>query len=178
MNYAGLIKRLRVPDGSTIPRELDYEDIRAFAINRDHLHDDVQGINASIDLIRRTRGGGWPTEPVTPEFNYVDLVWHECEFREGESFTFAVYDSGGRYLGCCYLYPMGRRTPLNEDLVAFDVDASWWVTPDAWRSGYYDKVYQALRHWNAAVYPYWKVYYSNLEIPQGDAATDPGEKRP
>ena len=30
--------------------------------------------------------------------------------REGGSFTYAVYDSRGRYLGCCYLYPMGRRT--------------------------------------------------------------------
>ena len=89
----------------------------------------MAGINASLELIRRTRGGSWPTEPVTEEFNYVDLVWHECEFREGDSFSYAVYDAGGQYLGCCYLYPLGRRTPLTEELIAFDVDVSWWVTP-------------------------------------------------
>ncbi len=50
----------------------------------------MRGINASLDLIRETRGGTWPTGPVTEEENYVDLVWHECEFRDGKSFTFCV----------------------------------------------------------------------------------------
>jgi len=49
-------------------------------------------------------------EPVSVDFGYVDEIWHECEFREGGSFTYAVYDSRGQYPGCCYLYPMGRRT--------------------------------------------------------------------
>lgn len=48
--------------------------------------------------------------------------------REGGSFTYAVYDSRGQYPGCCYLYPMGRRTPLTEELLTYDVDVSWWVT--------------------------------------------------
>jgi hypothetical protein len=86
----------------------------------------VQGINASIELIRRTRGSSWPTEPVSVDFGYVDEIWHECEFREGGSFTYAVYDSRGQYPGCCYLYPMGRRTPLTEELLTYDVDVSWW----------------------------------------------------
>jgi hypothetical protein len=165
MDYRGLVKRLIPPAGWTAPSNLSYEDIRATAINRDHLHDDVQGINASIDLIRRTRGGRWPTEPVTPEFNYVDLVWHECEFREGDSFTYAVYDDAGQYLGCCYLYPLGRRNPLTEELLTFDVDVSWWVTPDAYQRGYYTKLYAALRHWIATDFPFWTAHYSNAEIP-------------
>lgn len=73
---------------------------------------DVGGINASIALIRQTRGGSWPSESVTDEYNFVDLVWHELEFREGDSFTYAVYDKRGTHVGCCYLYPMGRRTTL------------------------------------------------------------------
>jgi hypothetical protein len=47
------------------------------ALTRDDLDDDVRGINASLELIRRTRGGGWPTAAVTAEDNYVDLVWHD-----------------------------------------------------------------------------------------------------
>jgi hypothetical protein len=51
-----------------------------------------------------------PTARTAPtELGYDDLVWHECEFREGGSFTYAVHDAAGQYLGCCYLYPMGRR---------------------------------------------------------------------
>lgn len=165
MDYRGLIKRLDLPAGWTPPGVLAYEDIRARAISRADNEADVQGINASIELIRRTRGGTWPSEPVSVEFNYVDEVWHECEFREGDSFTYAVYDSLGGYLGCCYLYPMGRRKPLTEELVEFDVDVSWWVTPEAYRRGYYAKLYAALQHWAETTFPFWRPHYSNAEIP-------------
>jgi hypothetical protein len=165
MDYRGLVKRLQLPAHYTPPSELAHDDIRAHAITRDHLRDDVAGINSSIELIRQTRGGRWPTEPVTEEFNYVDLVWHECEFREGSSFTYAVYDSAGHYLGCCYLYPVGARTPLSADLLKHDVDVSWWVTPDAYRYGYYTKLYDALRHWTTTAFPFTNPHYSNAEIP-------------
>jgi len=166
MNYHGLVKRLELPAGWKAPAELEYDDIRAIAITRAHLHDDVHGINTSIELIQRTRGGRWPTEPVSDDFNFVDLVWHECEFRDGGSFTYAVYDSCGQYLGCCYLYPMGRRTPLTEELLTYEVDVSWWVTPDAYERGYYTKLYAALRYWIESQFPFTKAYYSNTEIPE------------
>jgi hypothetical protein len=165
IDYTGLVKSLQLPAGFEAPSTLSYDDIRARALSRADLHDDVRGINASLDLIRRTRGGGWPTEPVSEEYNFVDLVWHECEFREGYSFAYAVYDAGGRYLGCCYLYPMGRRTPLTTDLLAHDVDVSWWVTPPAYDEGYYRKLYAALREWVVADLPFRRPHFSNVEIP-------------
>jgi RimJ/RimL family protein N-acetyltransferase len=167
MDYRGLVKRLDLPEGYAAPRELAHDDIRAHAITRANLHDDVAGINASIDLIRRTRGGSWPTGPVTEEYNYVDLVWHECEFRDGSSFTYAVYDDGGHYLGCAYLYPLGGRTPLTADLLQHDVDVSWWVTPDAYRQGYYPRLHDALRSWTTTAFPFTNPYYSNADIPGG-----------
>ena len=169
MDYRGLIKSLDLPAGYAAPSELRYEDVRARALGREDLRDDVRGINASIELIQRTRGGGWPTEPVTEEFNYVDLVWHELEFREGYSFSYAVYDDAGGYLGCCYLYPMGRRTALTEELLAHDVDVSWWVTPDAYERGYYVTLYDALRNWVTDAFPFRHPYYSNAEIPGSHA---------
>jgi RimJ/RimL family protein N-acetyltransferase len=166
MDYRGLVKRIQLPAGFAVPAQLAHDDIRAHAITHADLHDDVAGINASIDLIRRIRGGHWPTEPVTEDFNYVDLVWHECEFREGSSFTYAVYDDAGHYLGCCYFYPVGTRTPLSADLVQHDVDVSWWVTPDAYERGYYTKLHTALRHWATAELPFTNPHYSNAEIPR------------
>ena len=166
MNYHGLVKSLDLPAGWKPPTELEYDDIRAPAISRAHLQDDVRGINASIGLIQRTRGGRWPAEPVTDDFNFDDLVWHECEFREGDSFTYAVYASHGRYLGCCCLYPMGRRTPRTEELLEYDVDVSWWVTPGAYERGYYTKLHTALRHWIERAFSFTKAYYSNTEIPE------------
>ena len=166
MDLRGFVRRLDVPAGFDVPRELAFEDLRALAISRADLHDDVTGINASLDLIRRTRGGRWPTEPVTEDFNYVDLVWHECEFRENDSFTYVLRDSDDGYLGCCYLYPMGRRKPLTDELLAYDVDVSWWVTPAGYNAGYYTKAYAALGAWLASdSFPFDAPYYSNAEIP-------------
>jgi RimJ/RimL family protein N-acetyltransferase len=164
MDYSGLIKRLVLPQGYSPPTELTHQDIRARAISRADLHDDVLGINSSLDLIRQTRGGAWPSGPVSEEYNYVDLVWHEAEFRDENSFTYAVYDASGRYLGCCYLYPMGTRTRLTEDLLAHDVDVSWWVTPDAYERGYYTKLHAALRRWLADCLPFENPHYSNREM--------------
>ena len=165
MDYARFVKRLELPPGFAAPAQLTYEDIEARALSREDLEDDVRGINASLELIARTRGGGWPEGPVTEEFNFVDLVWHEQEFREGESFSYAVYDADGAYLGCCYLYPVGRRTPLSEGLLDRDVDVSWWVTPDAYRRGYYAKLYRALGRWVADEFGLAAPHYSNVEIP-------------
>jgi RimJ/RimL family protein N-acetyltransferase len=165
MDYRQFIKRLDLPPGFAAPEKLTYEDLEARAITRSDLRDDVFGINAGIALIKKTRCGEWPTEPVTEERNFVDLVWHELEFREGYSFTYAVFNANGRYLGCCYLYPMGRRTELNEELLQHDVDVSWWVTPDAYERGYYTKLCFALRHWLADEFPFRKAYFSNSEVP-------------
>jgi hypothetical protein len=126
----------------------------------------VRGINASLELITRTRGGAWPTQPVTEAVNFVDLVWHELEFRDGYSLTYAVYDTDGSYLGCCYLYPLGRRTELSEALLDYDVDVSWWVTPAAYERGDYANLHAALRQWLATEFPFWRPHYSNREIPR------------
>src|SRR4051812_35579448 len=166
MDYRGLIKQLALPDGFDAPERLIYDDLRASAITRADLAHDVAGINRSLELIRRTRGGAWPTEPVTEAGNYTDLVWHELEFRESYSFTYAVRDSNDTYLGCCYLYPMGRRAELDDDLITCDVDVSWWVVPDAYDRGYYTKFYEALGVWVVTDFPFNRPHFSNLDIPR------------
>src|SRR5262245_16081479 len=106
MDYTGLIKPIVLPLGFAAPVRLAFEDMAATRLGREHLRQDVEGINASLDLIARTRGGGWPIEPVTEAGNFIDLVWHECEFRDGYSFSYAVHKADGDYLGCCYFYPL------------------------------------------------------------------------
>jgi hypothetical protein len=113
----------------------------------------------------RTRGGGWPTEPVTAEGNFIDLVWHECEFREGYSFSYAVHTDQREYLGCCYLYPLGRRTPLSNALQGCDVDVSWWVTPSGFARSYYEKLFRALQSWCVREFPFKTLHFSNQVIP-------------
>ncbi len=160
MNYAELTKKLNFQ----APRELEYEDLRAKTLTRTDLKADMEAVNSSLEIIRKTRGGTWPSEPVSEEFDVLDLAWHEREFRDGDSFAYAVYDMPGTYIGCFYLYPMGLRTPLTGELLGYDVDASWWVTTEAYKQGYYEKLYKALQKWLSDL-SITNVYYSNKEIP-------------
>lgn len=121
-------------------------------------------MNSSLELIRNTRGGSWPAEPVTEDFDLLDLAWHEREFRDGSSFAYVVYNESGEYIGCVYLYPMGVRTELKEELLEYDLDASWWVTSAAYKQGYYEKLYRAIQEWMKQL-PVDKIYYSNKKIP-------------
>ncbi len=165
IDLARLTKRIELPEGFAMPRHMSRGAIHFHALAREDLDDDVAGINESLDVIARTRGGGWPEGPVDREFNYVDLVWHEQEFREGESFAYVVRDEEGAYLGCAYLYPLGRRTPLSEELLAHDVDVSWWVTAAAYERGKYERVHDALRQLLEHELPFANPWYSNAEIP-------------
>jgi hypothetical protein len=165
MDLTPYVKKLALPAGFAPPRELRYGDVVARGITRDDVAEDVVGINASLDLIRETRGGSWPTEAVTEEEIIVDEYWHECEFRDGKSFTFILRTIDGNYLGCAYFYPMGVRQPLTPELAEHDVDVSWWVTPDAYEAGYYAKVHEALRLWVTRDYPFERPHYSNVQRP-------------
>lgn len=160
MNYKELTKKFNFP----APHKLEYDDLRAKALTRADLKEDMEGVNSSLELIRKTRGGSWPSEPVTEEFDLLDLAWHEREFRDGTSYAYVVYNDKNDYIGCFYLYPIGVRTVLTEELMKYDLDASWWVTAQAYERGYYEKLYKALRLW-LDEFPVQNIYYSNKEIP-------------
>jgi hypothetical protein len=164
-DYAGLVKRLQLPPDFVPPAELAHEELVASALTRHDVSDDTAGINRSIELIQRTRGGPWPTGPVTDEYNFVDAVWHEQEFREGSSFTYVVREADGAYVGCAYLYPMGGRTKLTPALLHHDVDVSWWVTPEAYERGRYEMLHRALRSWVEERFPFRAPYFSNAVTP-------------
>lgn len=168
MSYTGFIKRFTLPSGYRPPRELAYEDLKARPLTRSDLKADMEAVNSSLELIRKTRGGSWPEEAVSEDFDLLDLAWHEREFRDSDSFAYVVYDTSDTYIGCFYLYPMGHRTELTEELLQYDVDASWWVTAAAYEQGYYEKLYTALKQWlDSDKFPFDKVYYSNTELPEG-----------
>lgn len=165
MNYSQYIKKFNFPSDFKAPEQLEYEDLRAKPLKRSDLAADMQAVNSSLEVIRKTRGGSWPTEAVSEEFDLLDLAWHEREFRDGSSFAYVVYDTASKYIGCCYLYPMGHRTELTEELLGYDMDVSWWVTSEAYNKGSYEKLYKAIKIWLSASFPFANVYYSNKEIP-------------
>jgi len=74
---SGYAKTLALPAGFDAPRLLRYDDVTAHAITRDDLGADVRGINASLDLIRETRGGlsRHPTrQALAQDFGATDIL--------------------------------------------------------------------------------------------------------
>jgi len=160
MNYASLCKTFNLPSDFTPPGQLAYDDLIARPLTRFDLKDDLAAVNSSIDIIQKTHGGSWPEAELSEDFDFLDLVWHEREFRDRASFAYVVHNTSNTYVGCFYLYPIGIRTKLSETTILYDCDASWWVSKDA-----YEKLYAALQRWLADSFPFQKVYYSNKETP-------------
>lgn len=165
INYSNFRKFLALPEGVTAPMRLEFENFYAKPLSREDIDADLAGVNSSIELIQKTRGGSWPSQMLDKEADFLDLAWHEREFKDGDSFAYVIYTSKDEYIGCFYLYAVGVRTPLAEQNIDYDVDASWWVTTDAYDKGYYEMVYKALRTWLEDDFRFSKVLYSNKYIP-------------
>jgi len=123
----GLVKSLDLPAGYTPPTELAYEDIKARAISRADLDDDVRGINASLEIIHGLVVAAGRRRRSVRNFNFVDLVLAELEFREGYSFTYAVVRLRQPLPRMLLLLSYGKAYPAHRKLLEYDVDVSWWV---------------------------------------------------
>ena len=124
----------------------------------------TSGINASIELIHRTRGGPWPAEPVTK--SSTSSIWSGTNAssakatRSGTPCTKSATIPG-------MLLPLSDGSPhaphartarprCRRQLVGH---------ADAYRGGYYAKLHAALRGWINRRSRSLTPYYSNLEIP-------------
>ena len=109
---------LAVPAGFDAPRLLRYDDVTAHAITRDDLGADVRGIDASLDLTRETRGGTWPTGPVTEEEGLRRPGPARVRVPGRQVIHVLRRGRGGGYIACAYLLPSGAQhrpfQPLNH----------------------------------------------------------------
>jgi hypothetical protein len=106
---SGYAKTRALPAGFDAPRLLRYDDVTAHAITRDDLGADVRGINASLDLIRETRGGTWPTGPVTEEEGLRRPGPARVRVPGRQVIHVLRRGRGGGYIGCAYLLPSGAQ---------------------------------------------------------------------
>ena len=151
-----------VPSDFAIPQRLETSDLVIRPLRMRDVYFDYIAVMSSLDVIRATRGGDWPTSDLTFEQDLIDLGWHEKEFQNRTSFAYTVMDPAEtECLGCIYLHPPGYRTNATGSA---DVDVSFWVTQTAYDHGMYPKLYAAiddwLRHW-----PFRSIGYSNSLLP-------------
>ncbi len=124
---------------------------------------DYDGVMSSIDIIRQTRGGDWPTKELTLLDNQIDLAWHQREFENKSSFAFIVTTlDNSKSLGCVYFYPPGFR---NANVSLGDVDVSFWVTKEAYDNGLYPVLYKSIQDWLKVSWPFKNPVFSNTVLP-------------
>lgn len=153
-----------IPDQFVVPERLETPDfiIRKLCYRDAKL--DYAAVMSSIDIIRRTRGGVWPTPDLDLENDQIDLAWHQREFENRTSFAYTVVSPDEKEcFGCLYLYPPGYRSEQSKEA---DVDVSFWVTQEAYNQGLYAKLYGVLDGWLQADWPFEKIVYTNIEIPK------------
>lgn len=152
-----------VPKDFQVPEKLETPDfiIRKLCFTDAEL--DYKAVMSSVDLIKRTRGGSWPSPDLTFIDDQIDLAWHQREFEHRTSFAYTVMSPDEKEcLGCLYLYPPRYRNETSKDA---DVDVSFWVTQKAYDKGLYVILYKTLDNWLKSTWPFKKIVYTNKEIP-------------
>jgi hypothetical protein len=153
-----------IPDDFQVPTQLKTSDFLIRKLCYSDAKLDYAAVMSSIDIIRKTRGGAWPTADLSFVDDQIDLAWHQREFENGTSFAYTVMNlDETECLGCLYLYPPGFRDDSSKDA---EVDVSFWVTQKAYDNGLYPKLYHALDSWLKDVWPMKRIVYTNKVIPE------------
>lgn len=152
-----------VPESFQVPEQLVHPKFIARKLCASDTYLDYIAVMSSIDLIRKTRGGSWPSPDLSFEEDMIDLAWHQREFEHRSSFAYTVMNPDEtECLGCFYLYPAGYRSEADKEA---DVDVSFWVTQNAYKHGLYDELYKAIKEWLKAEWPFSHPHWSNKELP-------------
>lgn len=152
-----------VSEEFNIPNELKSENFLARKLLARDVYLDYMAVISNVELIRKTRGGTWPSSELSFEDDFIDLCWHQREFENKTSFAYTVMSKDQtECLGCFYLYPAGFR---KEAPSGSDVDVSFWVTQKAYKNGLYEELYFSLRKWLKKKWQFKKPHWTNQEIP-------------
>jgi len=147
-----------------VPEKFEQQEFVIRKLMFDDAELDYKAVMSSINTIKQTRGGNWPSSDLSFKDDQIDLAWHQREFENRTSFAYTVMSPDEKEcLGCLYLYPPGYRNETSKDA---DVDVSFWVTQKAHDRGLYRTLYKTLDIWLKSSWPFKKVVYTNVELPE------------
>jgi hypothetical protein len=152
-----------IPEEFQIPEKLLKNDFIIRKLVAKDVYLDYIAVMSSINIIKKTRGGIWPSPDLSFEDDMIDLAWHQREFEHKSSFAYTVMNlEESECLGCLYLYPPGTRSENSRNS---DVDVSFWVTQSAYGKGFYKVLYNELSRWLTEYWKFKKIGYTNIQLP-------------
>lgn len=147
-----------VPPDAVIPEVFDSDRFRLEALSTDHTARDYDAVMSSVDHLRDCYWNalGWPTNELSFHQDFIDLSWHTNERALRKSFAFAVLtvDSSVQ-TGCLYIDPCTNPR--------IDATATMWVRESELATGLDAALYQDVRAWIAADWPFQTVAYPERE---------------
>jgi hypothetical protein len=160
----GESKMKLVPDTFKVPEKLEHPKFLIRKLCARDVYLDYMAVMSSIEVIKKTLGGDWPTSDLTFEDDLIDLAWHQREFEHKSSFAYTVMNNDEtECLGCLYFFPAGTRGEAPKDA---EVDVSFWVTQKGYNEGLYPILYTAIDEWLKSMWPFKDIHYTNAELPR------------
>lgn len=141
-----------VPHDFVIPLALDTPYFHLRPLTPEVVDLDYDALMSSIELLNAMFGRRWPHPAFTLEENLQDLIEHWEEFQRREAFAYTVLSPDETTcLGCVYINPP-RGQPT-------DARVHMWVRQSAHDRGLDPVLFQTVRDWLAADWPFARVMY-------------------
>lgn len=151
---------LFVPSDFCVPETLETSEFRLRMLTVNDVVKDYEAVMSSVEHCRTIWGGKWP-EGLTLEQNLIDLGWHQKEFQIRRSFTYTVVAlDESMVLGCVYILPASKT--------GYDAEVFMWIRQSHLASGMEDRLFDAVRQWVAADWPFIAVAYPGRSISLAD----------
>jgi len=148
-----------VPPDFNIPEKLETEKFRLRMLTVNDVVKDYDAVMTSIDHLKGVFGpqSKWPSKELTLEQDLIDLGWHQKEFQRRSSFAYTVMNrEESQCLGCVYIDPTHK--------IGYDAEIYLWVRESEIKSGLDSMLYDAVKNWIEAEWPFKKVAFPGREI--------------
>ncbi|WP_244982662.1 twin-arginine translocation pathway signal protein [Croceicoccus marinus] len=148
-----------VPADFAVPERAEGDGFRLVPLGPDLVDVDYAAYMSSISHLQRSfsRSTAWPTEGITAEDAMRDMENEQGRFRRRESFAYGVLTpDGSRERGSVYVSP----SPVE----GYDAVVRLWVTQAEHDAGFDARLYDWVRDWVAAEWPFAKVAYPGRAI--------------
>jgi hypothetical protein len=119
-----------IPDDFVVPSGFITDKIKARKLT---VHDTLKDYDAVMESIGHLQGvfgelSSWPRPDFSLEDDFIDIGWHQTEFRMRKSFAYTVMSPDeSKCLGCFYIYP-----PQSDE---FDAEVYMWVRKSEFDKG-------------------------------------------
>ena len=145
-----------VPADFEVPSVYETDRFRLRMLSVTDVEKDYEAVIESRELLHAMFGGPWPREGFTLEENRRDLERHQQDFLTRKSFTYTVVSlDESRVLGCLYINPSQSSEA--------DAKVVMWVRQSEYDKGLDGVLFQTVKRWMDAVWPFVTVAYPGRE---------------